>query len=292
MEASQGRNGAGAAPRVLILRAPGTNCDAETAYAFELAGAKPTALHVNRLLENPKIISEFQILCLPGGFSYGDDLAAGRILGNQIRRHLAGVMQEFKAAGKLVLGICNGFQILMKSGLLVDDAKTDDAKTDDAKTDNAQSGGDAPAATLVWNASGKYEDRWVKLRVDGEKSVFLRGIREMYLPVAHAEGRFVARDAATLDALDKNGQLVLRYTELDAPSESFARDASDVAYPANPNGSPRNVAALCDETGRVMGLMPHPERHIDRTQHPRWTRGEGNEVGDGLAVFQNAVGYF
>jgi phosphoribosylformylglycinamidine synthase len=258
-------------PRVLILRAPGTNCDQETAFAFATAGGEPSSIHVNRLLENPRLVAEFQILCLPGGFSYGDDLAAGRILGNQIRHHLAGAMQEFKAAGKLVLGICNGFQILIKSGLLLAD-------------DPAL----GPAATLAWNASGKFEDRWVHLRAGGGKCVFLSGIERMYLPVAHAEGKFVARDDATFDALDRGGQLVLRYANADSGNAA----AGEVPYPANPNGSPRNVAGVCDETGRVFGLMPHPERHLDPTHHPRWTRGEAGPVGDGLRVFENAVRFF
>ncbi|MEX2187095.1 MAG: phosphoribosylformylglycinamidine synthase I [Pirellulales bacterium] len=260
-------------PRVLILRAPGTNCDQETAYAFEVAGGRTQSVHVNRLLENPRLADEFQILCLPGGFSYGDDIAAGRILGNQIRHHLADAMQSFKAAGKLILGICNGFQILIKSGLLLEDDPVS-----------------GPAATLVWNASGKFEDRWVRLNTASSKSVFLAGVETMYLPVAHAEGKFVARDEATLAALDTGGQLALRYAPLDA--SPGARADADVPYPANPNGSPRNVAGVCDATGRVFGLMPHPERHIDRTHHPRWTRGEGGDVGDGLKLFQNSVAYF
>jgi phosphoribosylformylglycinamidine synthase I len=259
--------------RVLILRAPGTNCDQETAYAFEVAGATTQSVHVNRLLESPRLADEFQILCLPGGFSYGDDIAAGRILGNQIRHHLADAMQSFKAAGKLILGICNGFQILIKSGLLLED-------------DPAH----GPAATLAWNASGKFEDRWVRLSTASTKSVFLAGIESMYLPVAHAEGKFVARDESTLSALDAAGQLALRYAPLDASGAST--QSSEVPYPANPNGSPRNIAGVCDSTGRVFGLMPHPERHIDRTQHPRWTRGEAKDVGDGLKLFQNAVAYF
>jgi phosphoribosylformylglycinamidine synthase I len=255
-------------PKVLILRAPGTNCDMETAFAFEQAGGKAELLHINRLLENPRLFEDFQILCIPGGFSYGDDVAAGRILGNQIQHHLAEQLAQFKAAGKLILGICNGFQVLIKSGVLLDP--------------NAQA---APPATLTWNDSGQFEDRWVKLAVHGEKSVFLRGIESMYLPVAHAEGKFVTRDENTLAELDDRGQLVLRYlcSEGDGPAESF---------PDNPNGSMGNVAGICDSEGRVFGLMPHPERYIHPTHHPRWTRGEGNAQGDGIQIFRNAVEYF
>src|SRR5207247_2107580 len=158
---------------VLVLRAPGTNCDAETAHAFSLAGAMPEQLHVNRLLEHPKQLVDFQVLCIPGGFSYGDDIAAGRILGNQLQHHLADALEEFRAAGKLILGICNGFQILLKTNLLL------------APDDNG------PTATLTLNDSGRFEARWVRLNAEANKCVFLQGIREMELPVAHAEGKFV-----------------------------------------------------------------------------------------------------
>jgi len=245
-------------PNVLILRAPGTNCDAETAFAFEQAGAAAETLHINRLLENPSLFQRFQILCIPGGFSYGDDLGAGRIFGNQIQHHLDAELSRFKADGKLILGICNGFQVLMKSPVLL--------------APDAEHG---PAATLTLNDSGRYHDCWVRLETHGHKCVFLNGIERMYLPVAHAEGKFVTRNEAVLQQLDAAGQLVLRYVHAD-----------------NPNGAMADVAGVCDPTGRVLGLMPHPERHIDPTQHPRWTRGEAGPVGDGLQMFRNAVGYF
>ena len=260
-----------AQPNVLILRAPGTNCDVETAFAFEQAGARAELVHVNRLLEDPTLFSRFQILCIPGGFSYGDDVAAGRILANQIQHHLAEQLTQFKAAGKLILGICNGLQVLMKSGMLLEP--------------DPQNG---PPATLTWNDSGKFEDRWVRLKVCGSKSVFLQGIDSMYLPVAHAEGKFVPRDEGVLGALESGGQLVLRYRSLSGDGDA----AGPVPYPDNPNGSVADTAGVCDTTGRVLGLMPHPERHIDPTHHPRWTRGEAGEVGDGMRVFTNAVAYF
>ncbi len=221
---------------------------------------------MNRLLAEPKLLAEFQILCFPGGFSYGDDIGAGRILGSQIEHRLTDRVAEFKEAGKLILGICNGFQILMKSGVLLP--------------------GDAqgPRATLTWNASGRFEARWVKLRTVGTKSVFFAGIDTLYLPVAHAEGKFVTRDAETLAALEKAGQITLRY-------EADGGDAHG-AYPASPNGSQADIAAICDSSGRVCGLMPHPERFVDPTQHPRWTRQPPAKVGAGLRVFENAVRYF
>ena len=167
-------------PRILVLRAPGTNCDEETAHAFSLAGGEPERWHINRLLEEPGRVADYQVLCVPGGFSYGDDIAAGRILGNQMQHHLAGVLEEFRAAGKLILGVCNGFQILLKTNLLV------------APDENGAT------ATLTLNDSGKFEARWVRLSVEPNRCVFLQGIREIELPVAHAEGKFVVRDAENI----------------------------------------------------------------------------------------------
>jgi phosphoribosylformylglycinamidine synthase len=279
-------------PNVLILRAPGTNCDKETAFAFEQAGAKTESLHINRLLESPSLFDRFQVLCIPGGFSYGDDVAAGRIEATQMQHHLAGRLAEFKAAGKLILGICNGFQVMIKAGILLDDDPHH-----------------GPLATLTYNDSGKFEDRWVRLGVSGDRCVFLRGIEAMYLPVAHGEGKFITRNAEVLSQLEAAKQLVLRYlpcrvsvplaqpcgasvplAQADKPDK---RDAYPTTpYPDNPNGSIADVAGICDSTGRVMGLMPHPERHVDPTQHPRWTRGEAGAVGDGLQMFVNAVKYF
>jgi phosphoribosylformylglycinamidine synthase I len=253
-----------ATPRVIVLRAPGSNCDEETAYAFERAGASAERIHVNRWLEAPRLADEFQILCLPGGFSYGDDLGSGRILGNQLRHHLADSLAAFRESGKLILGICNGFQILIKSGLLDSE--------DDA----------GPGGTLSWNASGRFLDRWVNLRVASQQCVFLNGIEQMLLPIAHAEGQFVGRDEPTLDRLEQRGQFALRY----CVSQQCP------AVPFNPNGAARDVAGMCDRSGRVFGLMPHPERFIDRTHHPQWTRMPPFEVGDGLQVFRNAVKFF
>jgi phosphoribosylformylglycinamidine synthase len=258
-------------PNVLILRAPGTNCDQETSYAFTLAGAQTEIMHVNRVVESPDVFDRFQILCIPGGFSFGDDIGAGQIFALQMRHHLADALARFKAEDKLILGICNGFQVMIRSGILLDDEPPH-----------------GPPATLACNDSARYEDRWVRVGVQGDKCPMLRGIDTMYLPVAHGEGKFVARDAAILNRLESSGQLILRYRPLAATSPT----ASFCSFPDNPNGSQLDVAGVCDSTGRVLGLMPHPERHIDRTHHPRWTRGEGGAVGDGLKVFTNAVEYF
>jgi phosphoribosylformylglycinamidine synthase len=255
-------------PRAIILRAPGTNCDNETAFAFEKAGGQAESVHINQLVETPHLLAKYQILCVPGGFSYGDDIAAGRIFANQLRHHVTEKLTEFHAGGKLILGICNGFQVLLKAGLLA---------PEDAL---------GPVATLAWNDSGKFEDRWVQLRVVGDQCVFLSGIDAIELPVAHAEGKFVTRDSATLEAIASSQQLVLRYATQSDPQ------ASNVPYPQNPNGSQENLAGLCDATGRILGLMPHPERFLDPTQHPSWTRRQMPTEGDGLRLFQNAVRYF
>lgn len=264
-----------ARPRVLILRAPGTNCDVESAHAFELAGAETEAWHINRLLESKREVANFQVICIPGGFSYGDDIAAGRILGNQIQHHLKDVLSEFRDDGKLIIGICNGFQILLKTNLLV------------------SADGEGPTATLALNDSGRFEARWVRLTVDPGKCVFLQGIQEMELPVAHGEGKFATRDDAVFVALGREERLVMRYIEKSgAGTPRLAGVGAVVPYPANPNGAMGDVAGVCDTTGRVFGLMPHPERFVDWTQHPRWTREPARETGDGLRVFQNAVRYF
>ena len=254
-------------PTVLILRAPGTNCNEETAWAFERAGARTQQVHINALLESPRQLDTVQILCLPGGFSYGDDIAAGRILASQLTGALADVMGEFHESGKLILGICNGFQVLVKSGFLF--------PADE----------DGLPATLTWNDSGRFVDRWVHLATSGTRCVFLRNIDTMYLPIAHAEGKFVARNDALLDAWDDDGRLAIRYGLPDGRK-------GQVTNADNPNGSVRDVAGVCDVTGRIFGLMPHPERHIEGIQHPQWTRKGPAPVGDGLAIFQNAVDYF
>ncbi len=247
-------------PAALILRAPGTNCETETAWAFQQAGARTEDIHVNRVLENPAILNRFQILCFPGGFSFGDDISAGQILATRIRSGLMDQLQKFRDAGKLVLGICNGFQVLAKTGLL----------------DNEDSAGSL--ASLTWNTNGRYTAKWVNLRPVAGPCVFLRDVGEICLPVAHGEGRFVTRDDATLQQLDSRQQLPLRYVE--GPTGG------------NPNGSAADVAGMCDPTGRVFGLMPHPERNVHLTHHPRWTRLGRDRTPDGMHIFRNAVTWF
>ena len=257
-----------AKPHVLILRAPGTNCDQETAYAFELAGATTEIVHINQWLEAPRLVDQFQIVCIPGGFSYGDDVAAGVILAGKFNQHLKGILPEFVEKDRLVLGICNGFQVLIKTGMLLQDSEN------------------RLAATLTWNDSAKFEDRWVHLKADQRKSVFVRGIRSIYLPVAHAEGKLVPAKNESIEAWNEAGQIALRYS---APSDMTE---VRIGYPLNPNGSVADIAGVCDPTGKMFGLMPHPERYIDPTHHPHWTRLKGPEAIDGRIIFENAVQFF
>ena len=252
--------------KVLVLLAAGVNCDRETALAFELAGASADRVHVNDLIECPGLLADYQILALPGGFSFGDDIASGQVLARKLKHRLAAPIADFVSQGKLVLGICNGFQVLVKLGLL------------------PGRGPNRPLqAALTFNASAKFEDRWVHLKPDaGSKCIFTRGLKSaIYLPVRHGEGRFVIGDE-DLTALRAAGQVAVRYVDA-------AGDSGD--YPANPNGSIDDIAGICDPTGRVFGLMPHPEVFVRPTQHPRWTRGEGTRP-DGIEIFKNAVAFF
>jgi len=254
--------------KVIVLRTAGTNCDVETVFAFEQAGAAADLVHMNQLLNRPGMLGEYQILCIPGGFSYGDDISAGKIFAVRLRNDLGGQLADFVSKDRLVLGICNGFQVLVKTGLLPE----------------VQLDGDhEQSVTLSDNDSGKFEDRWVYLRSFSNRCVFIEANRIIYLPIAHGEGKFVPRDDHVLDRLNQNDQIAFRYVD------SAGRPGP---YPVNPNGSVDDIAGVCDPTGRILGLMPHPERHIHRTQHPHWTRlGKGHN-GDGKTIFASAVGYF
>lgn len=250
-----------AAARAMVLRAAGTNCDRETVAALELAGATADRCHVNRLCERPGVLAGYGVLVVPGGFSYGDDVMAGRIFGNQLRLKAGEALAGFIARGGVILGICNGFQVLVASGLLP--------------------GGDAAGrVTLSGNASAKFEARWVHLRAATSRSPLLEEGEVVTLPVAHAEGRLLAADGAAVQALRDDGQVAFRYV---------AADGGPARYPDNPNGAVDDIAGLIDPTGRILGLMPHPERHVDRLQHPRWTRGDAPAEGDGLRYFRRAI---
>jgi phosphoribosylformylglycinamidine synthase I len=253
-----------ARPRVIVLRAPGTNCDEETVAAWQRVGAEAETWHMNRLIKSRAELGHFQILTIPGGFSYGDDLGAGRILATRIRTVLDEALCRFHDRGVLILGICNGFQVLVRSGLLP--------------------GGLSPiSATLAQNVSGRFEARWVRLLPRPGLSPFVPFSEPIELPVAHGEGQFALAQPRSLNELKGNGQIVLQYgDDQGQPTQE---------YPANPNGSAEAIAGLCDPTGRIFGMMPHPERFVDPWHHPRWTRRGTRQPaeGYGLQIFRGAV---
>lgn len=252
--------------KACVLFAAGTNCDEESAYALELVGATAETVHVNRFRSGEKTLDGFHLLLIPGGFSYGDYIASGRILANELKHFLRDQIERFIAQGKLVLGICNGFQVLVKCGLLPAFERPFEAQT----------------VTLDTNDSGRYEDRWVYLQVEDSPCIFTRNLESpMYLPVAHAEGKFIAKSAEVLRHLSERRQICLRYTTLNGEPPTF---------PDNPNGSEEDVAGICDPSGRIFGLMPHPERFIRREHHPCWHR-ERVDQPHGIAIFRNAVEY-
>ncbi len=267
-----------AQPRVLVLTGYGINCDEETAFAFRKAGAAADVIHINDLIEDRAMIDRYQIFSLPGGFSYGDDTGSGKALANRIKNRLMDGLRRFTARDTLMLGICNGFQVMVNLGIVP-----------------AFEGFAGQAETaLEYNTTNRYECRWVDLGAEkGSKSVFTRGIERLHIPVAHGEGNFFA-DERVLAAVEKNRLVALRYVR---PSGTAAHGE----FPFNPNGSMNDIAAITDPTGKIMGMMPHPERGIFFTQRDDWTYLkeefllEGKEIpetSDGLRIFKNAVEYF
>ena len=243
-------------PRTLILRTAGTNCDGETAHAFELARSTVDRVHLNQVLQHPALLGDYQILAIAGGFSYGDDIAAGKILANQLTHHLREPLRKFVDDGKPIIGICNGFQVLVKTDLLPGSGASTDAQT----------------ATLAHNDSGRFICQWVRVKAVSQKCVWTQEIQEIELPIAHGEGKFVPASDAIRRQLQADDQIALVYTS------------------PNPNGSTDAIAGVCDATGLVLGLMPHPERHVSAFQHPAWTRRDTSaQEGSGLQVFRNAV---
>lgn len=250
-------------PKALVLRTAGTNCDSETARALQMSGAQADVLHLNRLLEDPQRLDELEILVIAGGFSYGDDVAAGRVWGLELRHRLAEALQAYVNRGGLTLGVCNGFQVLVESGLF--DTTKQASERDIALTNNE---------------SNHYECRWVTLESVECACPWIVPGELMPTPVAHAEGRFVVRDESVLERLRANKQIALRYV---------MPDGGPADYPHNPNGSVDSIAGICDVSGRVLGLMPHPERNLDPWQHPQWTRLGERAAGEGLSFYQRMV---
>jgi len=277
-------------PRALVLRAPGINCDRETAHACRLAGFETDLLHINQLLKAPERLLDYHFLVIPGGFSYGDDLGAGTLLAKNLAIHLGRQLEQFIDEGRLVLGICNGFQALVRAGLLPGMRSW--------SLDALQ----IPVSSLTNNASAQFECRWVTLSAQPGPCIFTRGIdHHIELPVAHGEGQLVLAEPALLSALQDHGQVALVYTinagQISPSSATpqfsiFAQDSSQpVPYPDNPNGSVGDVAGICNAQGNVFGLMPHPERYVHALQHPQRQDVQGEGQGDGLLLFKNAFEY-
>jgi len=246
------------------MRAAGVNCETETLAALQMAGARADLLHLNELVQSPTRFDDYALLVLPGGFSFGDDIAAGRVLGFELRSFLGEALTKFVGRGGHVLGVCNGFQVLVDTGLL-------------------EGVGLAPAdrtIALSANVSGHYECRWVTLRNEPSACSWLEPGAMWPTPVAHGEGRVMFKDAEALARARERGQIALRYV---------TRDGDDAQYPDCPNGSTEAIAGMCDRDGRVFGLMPHPERNVAPWHHPRWTRRAARSEGEGLEFYRRLV---
>lgn len=255
-------------PYVLVLHAHGTNRDLEAAQAFELAGAQPEIVPLNELRSGAKRWVDYQALCIPGGFSYADALGAGKLLALDLNCYFADEVRVFVESGKAVIGICNGFQALVKAGILPGDSQIPNAKFQ---------------TTLTFNERGHFECRWVTLKPQSQTCVWTRGLSEpIYCPVAHGEGNFTLASQLPITNNQLLDQIALVYTHADG-------SAANGGYPDNPNGSVADIAGVCNPAGNVLGLMPHPEDHVLAYQHPRWTRGERGRLG--LALFENGVRY-
>ncbi len=253
-----------AKPKVLVLKADGTNRDEEMAFAFELAGADVKIVHVNQLREGSEKMSNYQILALPGGFAYGDDIVSGKILAIELTSFFAEDLKKFiDRKDTAILGVCNGFQVLVRTGLL--------PFRNLGKMD----------VTLTNNDSGHFECRWIKVAVNKEnKSPFLKGIDSgaIWLPIAHGEGKFLS-SAETLEKVETEGLVAFRYVdESGKPTQN---------YPDNPNGSLNAIVGITDSTGRILGMMPHPECFVRPEQHPNWRRGKVEAAG--LPLFENII---
>jgi phosphoribosylformylglycinamidine (FGAM) synthase-like amidotransferase family enzyme len=258
-------------PRVCVITGFGINADEELAYGFGLVGADALLIHVRELIAAPRLLSTFGILAFPGGFSFGDHLGSGKVFATLFRRSLGNAMTDFVEGGGLVVGICNGFQVLVKMGVLPN-----------------MNGSGTQEVSLIHNDSGKYEDRWVRVRFEpNSRCVWTEGLPDMDLPVRHGEGKFVVRSTEDLETLASRGLIAMRYVSRDS-------GMIPVTYPDDPNGSDAHVAGICDPTGRVFGLMPHPEAFLHRENHPEWTRGEERTAGagargEGLRILANGV---
>jgi phosphoribosylformylglycinamidine synthase subunit PurQ / glutaminase len=267
-------------PTALILQAHGTNRDLDVAEALTLAGATPVFAPLNELRAGKKHFSDYQMLILPGGFSYADALGAGKLLALDLNSYFAEEIAAFVASGKPVIGICNGFQALVKSGILPGgDPRNSILDNSNIRTSSIES----RDVTLTFNECGHFECRWVTLQPISQTCIWTRDLPEVITcPVSHGEGNFQTNIDSRISSLVVNDQIALTYTHPDG-------SPANGVYPANPNGSLLDIAGICNPAGNVLGLMPHPENHIHPWQHPRHTRGESS--GSGLVLFENGVGY-
>jgi len=250
-------------PRCVVLAGFGLNAEAELAHAFSLAGADAEIVHFSDISSGKKKLENYEIFAIPGGWSFGDDIAGGRVLSNKLKHTFRSQFEAFVSSGKPILGVCNGFQTLVKLGALPN-----------------ISGASNQEATLTFNKSGRFEDRWVYLKPQKSVCKYFEGVSFINCPVRHGEGQFVPRDKKLLDALAKGGMVPIKYC-----NELLDDSAS---YPQNPNGSVENIAGICDPTGKILGLMPHPECSVIRTQFPRFTAGISSEK-NSLRFFENIV---
>lgn len=250
--------------KVLVLYGYGINCDNETGQGFKMARATAEKVHINELISGDRRLKNYQILALPGGFSFGDDISAGKVLANKFKYNLREELNDFIGDGKLIIGICNGFQAMVKLGILPALDKNYEKEK----------------VTLTFNDSGRFEDRWVYLKINQKSNcIWTQNIKNLYLPVRHGEGKFISKNKKVRETLNKQNQIVMQFVD----DEGGLAD-----YPFNPNGSEDSIAGICDKTGRIFGLMPHPEGFLFSQNHPRWTREKIKE-GEGLKIFKNAV---
>ncbi len=258
--------------RIAILTGYGINSDIELAHSFNLAGGKAERVHLHDAIDGRTRLEDFDILAIPGGFSFGDHIASGRVFANRLRHKLGDTLLRLREKQTPIIGICNGFQVLVKLGLLPGTEPASFTQT----------------CTLTYNDSGRFENRWCYLNKEANTtSMWLKDVGQIYLPVRHGEGKFIPGSEALLKELEANGQTCLRYCNEDGTEPSIENGG----FPANPNGSTGHIAGLCSKDGLVFGLMPHPEAHVLGTQHPHWQRNGQKSEGDGLLIFRNAVNY-